>query len=743
MTADVVSRAEIAARQEGRPAGSLEGWVEAFGHVARMFGIPFSPQSARLHAVWSTIEGEEDRIRGLARATGLRVKFVPAATARQRQLPLVVQLRNGKVCVVNSISARGKAGVIAEGDEGLERPVSAGKLFRHAALVAVVRPASSVPDARVDAYLRPYEAHWLRRIVLRDLRPYGHVMLASLMANSLGLAGILFSMQVYDRVVPAQSHPTLYVLFSGVLLAILFDYLLRRSRARVVDLLGKRADLRISDRVMGHALRVRNRARPASTGSFIAQIRDLEQVREMLTSTTVAALADLPFFFLFLFLFWHIAGPLVIIPAAALILMLLPGLLAQRRLRALAQEAMRESSLRNALLVEAIQGLEDIKSLQAEERFQQQWNHLNQVTGEAQLRLRDLTSRLNSWTHNVQMGVFATVVFFGAPLVMEGDMTTGTLVAASILGSRMLAPMSQAAQLLGRFQHARLATRALDKLMRLPIDHPEAETRIHAPLILGRYEFRNALFRYGDDSTPPVLDLRELKIEAGEKIAVLGRNGAGKSTLLQAMSGLLEPSSGEVLLDGLALHQIDPADIRRDVGLLTQNSRLFYGTLRANLLMGAPGASEAELMEILAMTGAADFIRRLQKGLDHMVQEGGIGLSGGQKQSILLARLLVRQPNVVLLDEPTASMDEATERHFVQSFREWSANRTVLIATHRMRALELVDRVIVLENGAVVLDEPKEKALRLLRGLKDVRPAQRRQPRLVVREGGADGDPAR
>lgn len=714
---------------EGPPAQglNLDAWIEALRYVGQHYRLPMSVQAARLSAKWSTLDDAREKIRELARTSGLSVKFAdPKSVAVSSwQLPLIIELHNGMIGVVVSLSGGGDAGVVFHGDSGLETPLPATELFQSAKVVAVARPARAVPDARVDTYIRPYEENWLRRIILRDLRPYGHVMIASLVANCLGLAGILFSMQVYDRVVPAESFPTLYVLFSGVLLAIVFDFIMRRTRSRVVDLLGKRADLRMSDRVMGHALRVKNRARPASTGTFIAQIRDLEQVREMLTSTTVTALADLPFFLLFLVLFWFIGGILVLIPIAALVLMVLPGFLAQRKLRAYAQESMREASLRNAMLVEAVQGIEDIKTLQAEDRFQQQWNHLNAVTGEAQIKLRTLTNSLSTWTHNVQMGVFAVVVFFGAPMVIAGDMTTGALVAASILSSRMMAPMAHVAQVMSRLQHAKVAANSLNQIMQMPIDHPQQESRIHCPRITGEYDLKSAVFRYGDDNSPPVLSIREMRIKPGEKIAVLGKNGAGKSTLLQALSGLLEPSSGEILVDDLALQHIDPADVRRDVGLMTQNARLFHGTLRDNILMGAPTASQEELLRALFMVGATEFVRKLTKGLDHMVLEGGQGLSGGQKQAILLARLLIRQPNVVLLDEPTASMDEATERHFIRHFGAWSQNRSVVVATHRMRVLELVDRIIVIDNGLVALDDAKDRALLVLRGLGNVKTARR------------------
>jgi len=697
---------------------AIEPWLEAFRHIARHYRLPLSEQSARLASLWSGEQDEREAIRALARSVGLRIRFEApdAAVLNSWRLPLIVRSGDGTLAVVTAIGGDGRASIVAAGDEGLESIVALDALIANADMLVVPRPAGRVPDSRVDTYIRPYEEHWLRRIVLRDARAYGHVLVASLVANCLALAGVLFSMQVYDRVIPAASYPTLFILFGGVLLAIGFDFVLRRLRMRIIDILGKRADLRMSDLVFGHALRVRNRARPSSTGTFIAQLRDLEQVRELLTSTTVSAMVDIPFFLLFLAIFWFIGGILALVPLTALALLVLPGLLAQRRLRAYANESMRESSLRNAMLVEAVQGIEDIKTLQAENRFERQWNHFNAVAGEAQLKLRGLTNSLVAWTQNVQNGVFATVVFFGAPMVIAGELTTGALVAASILGSRMMAPMAQVTQVLSRLQQAKVGIRSLDQIMQLPVDNPEAESRIHAPAIAGGYALSGAVFRYGEEGAPAALAIRDLTIMPGERIAVLGRNGAGKSTLLQGLSGLLEPVSGEVLLDGMVLGQIDPADVRRDVGLLTQNSRLFHGTIRDNLTLGAPQASSEQIMAAIAMVGAEEMIRRSRAGLEHLVLEGGAGLSGGQVQALLLARLLVREPRVVLLDEPTASMDETTERHFISRFGAWSRGRTVVIATHRMRVLDLVDRLIVIDNGAVVLDDAKDAALRTMRG---------------------------
>lgn len=702
-------------------SAEIDAWLDIFEQAARFFRMPISARSARLAALWDNKTDAQARIRTLARAIGFDVRFAsPDATQLTTwRLPVIIEAASGDLLLASAIDTDNNVAFTTVGDAGFASHADLDTLIASATQIVVPRPARSASDARVDTYVRPFEEHWLGRILLKDVRAYWYVAIASLVTNCLGLAGILFSMQVYDRVIPAQSMPTLVILFVGVLIAIGFDFLLRRLRVTITDVLGKRADLALSDDVFGHALHVRNVARPTSTGTFIAQLRDIDQVRDMLTSTTVAAIADLPFFLLFLIVLAFIGGWLALVPLAALVVLVAPSLAAQRRLRRYATESMRETSLRNALLVEAVQGIEDIKALQAEQRFQRQWNHCNAVAGDAQLRLRGLTSGLATWAQSIQSAVYAAVIFVGAPMVIAGDITTGTLIAASMLASRMMAPTAQISHLLGRYQHAKVAARSLDQIMALPVDTPEAGQRIPLAAVAGGYRLRDATFGYGDTTASPVLRVPHLQIAAGEKVALLGRNGAGKSTLLQGLSGLLQPQSGAVLLDDLALHQIDPADVRRDVSILSHASRLFHGTIRENLLMGAPNAAAEDIFAALAMTGATDFVQRLGDGLDHVVLEGGLGLSGGQVQSLLLARLILRRPVVALLDEPTAAMDEAAERHFIAHFAEWGRDRTIVVATHRMRMLDIVDRIIVLDNGAVILDQPRDAALGAMRAAQD------------------------
>lgn len=695
-------------------------WIEAILMVAKHYRIESSKENILLTSHWLSDRPVSDVLRSIARQAGLSFSVIKLEDSELSvwRLPLVVQLKQGQIGVIDAIDKDGDLGITYCGDGGLKSRITRKDLLENTTLAIVLRPTHTVRDARVDEYIKPHDRKWFRKIVLRDWKPYSHIFIASFVVNVLALAGILFTRQVYDRVIPAESYPTLYVLFSGVFVAIIFGFIMRKLRTRVTDLLGKRADMRISDRVFGHVLRINNMHRPKSTGTFISQVRELDSVRELLTSTTVTAFADMPFFFLFCFVFWYIAGSLVWIPIGAVILMVLPGILAQGKLRAFANQAMRESALRNAMLVEAIQGNEDIKTLQAEHRFQTQWNNYNAVSADVNLRLRSLISTLNSWTQSVQTSAFAVIVLFGAPMVMEGDLTTGSLIAASILGGRMIAPMAGITQVLSRWQQAKVALAGINQLMELPVDHPPGEKRVHKSAITGHYQIKNAQFFYHAESQEPSLTIENLEIKPGEKIAVLGRNGAGKSTLLQVLSGLLTPKGGVVTLDGVSLAHIDPADVRRDVGLMSQNSRLFHGTIRENLLFGAPLATDDNLIHALNMTGAAGFVSQLPTGLDYVIAEGGHGLSGGQRQSLLLARLFIRNPHIALLDEPTSALDDVTEKGFISALEGWSIGKTLIVATHKMSVVNLMDRIIVINNGRIVLDGPKEKILAQLSGKK-------------------------
>jgi len=755
---------------------ALEHWAQAFGYVATRYRVACSPGALVAGAPWLQGKSKTPALTGLAREAGLSFKLLNNGqeSINSWRLPVVVELNDGKIGVIEHFDGEDMLDVCFFDGKAQTNRISLAKMLPAIHQVVALRPLAALKDSRVDAYISKYRPDWLYRLVMRDLRPYTYVMLAALFINLLSLAGILFSMQVYDRVIPAQSYPTLYVLTIGVLIATLFGFILRLARSHIMDLLGKRADLRVSDRVFGHALRLRNSAVPRSTGSFISQLRELEQIREMVTSSTISTIVDLPFFFLFvgvlaiiapqlawiapvaavlmvlpglllqkklaslakqaahestlrnavlvdivdLPFFFLFVGVLAIIapqlawiaPVAA-VLMVLPGLLLQKKLASLAKQAAHESTLRNAVLVESVQGLEDIKLMQAENRFLQQWNSYVQITAESGLKTRELTQGLISWGMTIQSLVYTAVIVVGAPMVIEGEMTTGAVVAASMLASRMIAPMATLCGVLARWQQVKAAKEGLDNIMQLPTENQREETPIRQDVLRGHYLFEQAQFAYGGDVQNPALRINRLEIKPGEHVAILGRNGAGKSTLLQAMVGSMDLVGGELRLDNLSLPHLDMADVRRNVGLMSQNARLFYGTLRENITLGMPRATDDEIFAVLEMCGAAAFVQKLAKGLDHQIMENGVGLSGGQRQSILLARMFLRDPNIVLLDEPTASLDEHTEREFIQRLSQWLGNRTLIVATHRVPMLELVERVVVLKEGMLVMDAPKAQAL--------------------------------
>ncbi|MFW1945783.1 type I secretion system permease/ATPase [Acinetobacter guillouiae] len=692
---------------------NYQPWLQAIITVAQHYRMQPAEEQIRLQLDWNKYTNIDDMLSIITRQVGLNVRKADFSTdvLNPWRLPVVVEFNNGQVAVIEKVDNEGNASLQLSGDQGLSQTFNLHELQANASRVYIFRPETSIPDARVDEYIKPYEKSWFWDIVLKDWKRYTDIMVASMIANILALATIIFSMQVYDRVVPSQSIPTLWVLAGGVLIAAVFEFVLRIARVYLSDIIGKRADLKISDRVFGHALRIRNKDRARSTGSFISQIRELEGVRELVTSTTISAIADLPFFFLFLAIFWIIGGNIFWVMLLVVPLMIIPGFLVQKKLAQLATEGMRESAIRNAILVEAVQGIEDIKLLRAEARFQNQWNHMNEVSADVSMRQRKIVGWLNAWTQKIQGLTYAIVVLVGCFAVMKGDMTTGALVACSILSSRMLAPISQVTGVLGRWQQAKVAKKGLDELMQKPVDRPDRAQLIQRKVLSGDYDFKGVVFKYTEDDPRPTLVIPQLKIHAGEKVAILGRNGAGKSSLLQLLSGMQLPVQGKISLDGVDQSLLDPDDIRRDMALLNQNAHLFFGTIRENLTLGAPLASNDEIIRALQITNALEIVEQKKEGLDHLILEGGVGFSGGQKQALLLTRLLLRNPNIVLLDEPTASIDDVSEKVLIQHLKEWLGHRTLVVATHRPAVLQLVDRIIVVHEGKIIKDGPRDAIL--------------------------------
>lgn len=428
-----------------RKNSAYQQWLLSFIAVARHYRLDISEENVRVFLDWERKTDKDELLSRMAKHLGLTLRFQEFTAKRLDpwSLPLVIEFNHDKVGVITKINAEGKCTILMGSDDGLTIDLDIAEVAKSVKRVIILRPESSVEDVRVDDYIKPFKPNWFSSILFKDWRSYGHIITASFLINILALASVVFSMQVYDRVIPAQSESTLWVLFTGVALAIFFEFLLRVARTHISDVAGKKVDLRISDTVFGRSLRLRNDVRPQSTGSFVSQLRELDHLREVVASSTVNAMADVPFVLLFLVVLFVIGGPLGFVALGVLPLLILPGIIAQKPLAKLAKEGMREATLRNTIMIESVEAIEDIKLLRAEHRFQSQWNQANSVSASVNLRQRRITNFLLSWTQELQNLTFALVLLVGAYLVIKGDITTGVLVGTSILSSRMMGPISQ------------------------------------------------------------------------------------------------------------------------------------------------------------------------------------------------------------------------------------------------------------------------------------------------------------
>lgn len=555
--------------------------------------------------------------------------------------------------------------------------------------------------------------HWILGPVLGNLPVYRDVFLASFMASLFAVATSLFSMQVYDRVVPNQVFDTLWILASGVALAICLEFLLRRMRSKLIDVSGRELDLSLSAQLFERVANLRLSHQPRSTGAFANQVRDFSTVREFFTSGTVSAICDIPLALVFIGIIGFIGGPVALVVLLGAALMVAPGLVLQRELAALSRQNTRESAALNGLLLEAVSSLETVKAARAETRLQRAYVQLTATIADSSIKLRERTNFLMQFAASTQQFCYALVVVVGVYQIAAGRMTTGSLIACTLLTSRTLAPLGQVAGLLTRWQQVRAAMENLDQIMEMPVERPADRHYLRATTLAGSYRISDVTYAH-DRESGPVIDVRALSIAAGEHVALLGSNGAGKSTFLRLMAGLTDPATGSVLLDNLSLSQIDPIDRRRQIGYLPQMAALFQGSLRDNLQLDHGLHDDAALFEALDAVGLGRYVRRHIRGLDLQLFGSG-NVSGGQRQAIGLARIILQDPKVVILDEPTAAFDHKTEQQVVAFLSRWLEGRTAIIATHKREMLALTGRAVVLKDGRIVHDDALGKVLAMAR----------------------------
>ena len=629
-------------------------------------------------------------------------------------LPCVVLLKGQRAAVVTRIRHGQTATVILPEMGSGSREIPYQELVEEYIGYALFARPEFVYDSRAEDTRVDDPKGWFWGTIFNSWRLYAEVIVAALVINSFAIASPLFVMNVYDRVVPNFAEETLWVLAIGVGFVFVFDFILKLLRGYLVDVAGKTADTRIAARLFQQVLGMKMANRPQSAGALANSMREFESLRDFFTSSTLTALIDLPFIFLFLAIVYVIGNALIVaVPLTVVVLVVIVGLIMQVPMQRIVKETQRESQQKHAILVEAITGIETIKLTAAESKMQRAWEvFVNKTARSSMLSTRWAQAAMN-FSGTAMQFVTIGVVVVGVYQIQEGEMTVGALVACTILSGRALAPLSQIAGIATRFHQAKQALHALNDMMEIPVERPKGRSFVTRPNFAGHIEFKNVSFQYPDAQTAALTDVN-FTIEAGEKVGFIGRIGSGKSTVERLMMGLHDPSDGSVMIDGTDTRQVDPADLRRNVGVVPQDSYLFFGSVKENIALGTPYADDAAILRASRVAGVDEFASKHPMGLDMPVGERGANLSGGQRQAVAVARALLADPPILIFDEPTSSMDNTSESRFKARLGTILTGKTLIMVTHRSSLLTLVDRLIVMDGGRVVADGPKDAVLEAL-----------------------------
>lgn len=555
--------------------------------------------------------------------------------------------------------------------------------------------------------------HWFWDAIRANAPLYRDVLLAAFFINVFALALPLFTMNVYDRVVPNYAVETLWMLAAGVILVLLADITLRTMRGYFIDLASRRVDTQLSARIMERVLGARLEHRPVSVGSYAVNLRSFETVRDFITSASITTLIDVPFAVIFLAVIAWIALPMLLPLAVGMLVVLGYATLTQGKLRELSETTYRASAQRNSTLIESLVGLDTIKAMGAESRMQRKWEESTDFLARVGVQLRLVSNSTINLTQWAQQMVTLFVIVIGVYLISAGELSLGGLIACSMLSGRALAPFGQVAGLISSYHNAEISLKSLDEVMAKPMERPEGAQFLSRETFRGEIEFRHVSFNYPGSEMASLSDV-SFRIRPGERVAILGRVGSGKSTLQKLAMGLYQPSDGAVLVDGIDLRQLDPGELRAGMGYVPQDVTLFYGSLRDNLTLSQRNVSDPDLVRAAEIANLSDFINRHPRGFDMLVGERGESLSGGQRKCVALARAVVHNPPILLMDEPTGSMDHSTESAVKQQLQDYVKGRTWLVVTHRNSLLEMVDRILVVDNGKLVADGPRDSVIQAL-----------------------------
>lgn len=652
-----------------------------------------------------------------AKRAGLTSKIIARDLTQLNDalFPVILLLKNNSACVLLDLSKETQSARVVFPELGAAPiQISLADLSeKYGGQVIYARPEEQF-DARTTNIAKVKRGHWFWSVIGEHRELYRDVLLTAFIINIFALASPLFVMNVYDRVVPNHATDTLWVLSLGIVLMISADFGLRMMRAWFVDLAASRTDITLSATIMERVLGMKLSERPVSVGSFASSLQSFESIRSFISSATVLAFVDLPFVLLFTVVIAIISWPLILPILLGIVAAIIYAAAVQQKMHSLSESSMQASAQRNAILVESLQGLETLKTTGAEGRMQAIWEQTTLLLSRTSVKMRMLSGSVGSGTAWIQQVISVIIIIVGVYLIINGDLTQGGLIASYMLSARVMGPISQTAALLMQYHQAATALTNLEQIMNKPVDRPVGANWISRARLQGGIEFKQVGFKYPNDEREVLRNI-SFKINPGERVAILGRNGSGKTTLEKMIAGLYEPTEGTVLVDGIDVRQLDPAELRRNIGFVSQDVNLFFGSLRDNIAMGAGHVSDEALLEAVRLSGLTEFVNQHPAGLAMPVGEHGQLLSGGQRQSVTIARALLNDPSILLFDEPTGAMDHSSEEEFKRNIATYSQGKTLIVITHRTSLLELVNRIIVIDAGKIVADGAKEQVVEALR----------------------------
>lgn len=629
-------------------------------------------------------------------------------------LPAVLLLEGDQACVLQEIDHETGQALIIQPESGGECSVDLTKLVESYSGYALFVRLEYRFQEQVSKLLEGHKGHWFWGTIKRSSAIYRDVLIASFLINLFVIANPLFVMNVYDRVVPNNAIETLWVLAIGVFVVYLFDFGLKMLRSYFIEVAGKKSDIILSALLFEKVLSLKYSVLPASVGSFASNLREFDSIKGFLSSTTNVVFIDLPFAILFLIVIGFIGGPLVIVPLVAMPLIILFSFIVRPHLKEAVEKTFASNSQKSATLIESLTAMETVKTQRATSSMQLGWEQAVGYIAKWSLKSRMLSASVVNFASFAQQLTSVGIIIAGVYLISEREMTMGALVACVMLSGRAIAPMSQVANLVISYHQAATALKGLNEIMEMPSERSDGQQFVYREELKGAIEFKDVSFAYPGEEQK-ALDRVSFSVKPGEKVALIGRIGSGKSTIEKLVLGLYDSTEGSVRIDGLDINQIDPVDLRRNLGYMPQDIMLFAGSVKDNIVIGSPQTEDARLVEVASMSGVSDMVNRHPQGFDMQVGERGASLSGGQRQAVAIARSLVHDPNLLILDEPTASMDNASEEQIKTMLKKYTSDKTMLVVTHKMSLLSLVDRIIVMDSGRVVADGPKEAVLDALK----------------------------